>query len=85
MNPLQLISMIKQNNNPINFMQNILGSNPQFQRVMQMVDGKTPEEMKQVAMNLCEQQGIDFSQAVNQMKSMGLNIPEDSKSRCQLY
>lgn len=79
MNPLQLISMIKQNNNPINFMQNILGSNPQFQRVMQMVDGKTPEEMKQVAMNLCEQQGIDFSQAVNQMKSMGLNIPEDLK------
>lgn len=79
MNPLQLISMIKQNNNPINFMQNILGSNPQFQRVMQMVDGKTPEEMKQVAMNLCEQQGIDFSQAVNQMKSMGLNIPEDPK------
>lgn len=79
MNPLQLISMIKQNNNPINFMQNMLGSNPQFQRVMQMVDGKTPEEMKQVAMNLCEQQGIDFSQAVNQMKSMGLNIPEDSK------
>ena len=79
MNPLQLISMIKQNNNPINFMQNILGSNPQFQRVMQMVDGKTPEEMKQVAMNLCEQQGIDFLQAVNQMKSMGLNIPEDSK------
>ena len=79
MNPLQLISMIKQNNNPINFMQNIVGSNPQFQRVMQMVDGKTPEEMKQVAMNLCEQQGIDFSQAVNQMKSMGLNIPEDSK------
>lgn len=79
MNPLQLISMIKQNNNPINFMQNILGSNPQFQRVMQMVDGKTPEEMKQVAMNLCEQQGIDFSQAVNHMKSMGLNIPEDSK------
>lgn len=79
MNPLQLISMIKQNNNPINFMQNILGSNPQFKRVMQMVDGKTPEEMKQVAMNLCEQQGIDFSQAVNQMKSMGLNIPEDSK------
>lgn len=79
MNPLQLISMIKQNNNPINFMQNILGSNPQFQRVMQMVNGKTPEEMKQVAMNLCEQQGIDFSQAVNQMKSMGLNIPEDSK------
>lgn len=79
MNPLQLISMIKQNNNPINFMQNILGSNPQFQRVMQMVDGKTPEEMKQVAMNLCEQQGIDFSQAVNQMKSMGLNVPEDSK------
>lgn len=79
MNPLQLISMIKQNNNPINFMQNILGSNPQFQRVMRMVDGKTPEEMKQVAMNLCEQQGIDFSQAVNQMKSMGLNVPEDSK------
>lgn len=79
MNPLQLISMIKQNNNPINFMQNILGSNPQFQRVMQMVDGKTPEEMQQVAMNLCEQQGIDFSQAVNQMKSMGLNIPEDPK------
>ena len=79
MNPLQLISMIKQNNNPINFMQNILGSNPQFQRVMQMVDGNTPEEMKQVAMNLCEQQGIDFSQAVNQMKSIGLNVPEDSK------
>lgn len=76
-NPIQIFSMINGGGDPKQIINQMLSGNPQFQRVMQMVDGKTPKEMEQVARNLCEQRGMDFNQAVNQMRQMGLKIPKD--------
>lgn len=81
MNPIQFISMMKNASNPISFMQNTVGSTPQFQRVMKMVEGKSPEEMQQVARNICQQQGIDFSQMIGRMKSLGINVPDSSQNQ----
>lgn len=78
MNPMQIMQMLQNAQNPMSLIQNMFGSNPQFQRVMQMVDGKTPAEMEQIAKNLCAQSGVDFSSAVGNMRRMGLNIPTDS-------
>ena len=49
--------------------QNQLLSNPMFQRAQQMAQGKSPDELRQTAQNLCQNMGIDFEQAIQQFKS----------------
>ena len=46
-----------------NMMMQQLQSNPLYQRAMQMAQGKSPEQLQQVAQNLCQQKGIDINQA----------------------
>lgn len=79
MNPLQLIKAMQGGGNPAQIMQAMLGNNPMYQRVMQMVDGKSPEEIRSIASNLCQQRGIDLNDAINQMRGLGLNIPDIDK------
>ena len=43
-------------------MQQMLGNNSQFNRAMQMANGKTPQEIEIVMQNLCKEKGIDFEQ-----------------------
>lgn len=50
------------------FQQN-LQANPLFKRAQQMAEGKTPEQLQQVAQNLCQQKGIDMNQALQQFQS----------------
>ena len=87
MNPMQMMNvnnpvmqmmqmMQKAKGNPMQMIDSMMGGNPQYQRVMQMVNGKSPKEVRQVVMNLCEQQGVDFTGMVEQMKGMGINVPE---------
>lgn len=70
-NPLQLIGMLQNANNPMALMQQILGSNPQFQQVMQIVNGKTPAQLEQYVRNLAKGQNININQLANQF---GLRI-----------
>lgn len=75
-NPMSLIKMIRSgSSNPMQMMNQMLGNNPQYQRVLQMVNGKSPREVQQIAMNLCEQRGINFNEALSEMRGMGLNVP----------
>lgn len=46
----------------------MLKSNPLFQRAMQMAHGKSEEELKQIANNLCKQRGIDLNEAYKQFE-----------------
>lgn len=38
------------------------GNNPNFNRAMQMIQGKTPEQLQQTVMNLAQNQGISMQQ-----------------------
>ena len=73
-NPLQMIGMLNGKGNPQQMMSQImtqqLQSNPLFQRAQQMAQGKSPQELEQVAKNLCQQRGIDLDSAMNQFKQM---------------
>lgn len=77
MNPIQLIQMIQGVQNPMQMMQNMMGSNPQFQRAMQMAQGKSPSELKQVCKNMCTEIGVNFDDMTMRMRQMGLNVPSD--------
>ena len=43
-------------------------SNPMFLRAQEMARGKTPEQLQQIAKNLCQEKGINFDQALAQFK-----------------
>lgn len=58
MNPMMLM-----------FQQNI-GSNPLFQRAQKMSQGKSEQEIIQIAKNICKEKGIDFDSAFSTFKSM---------------
>lgn len=47
---------------------NIL-SNPLYARAQQMAEGKSPEQLQQIAKNICQEKGIDYEQAMRQFQS----------------
>lgn len=51
-------------------MQQLLNSNnPLFMRAQQMAQNKTPQEIQQIAMNLCKERGFDFQAMLQQFQS----------------
>lgn len=64
--------------NPQNLMNQMLQqyqNNPMFQRAQQMAAGKSPQEIRQIANNLCNQRGIDINDAMAQFKrQFGINM-----------
>ena len=50
----------------------MMKSNPQaYQKMQEMTSGKSEEQMKQTAMNLAQQQGVDIRQFA---KNFGITI-----------
>lgn len=46
----------------------MLKNNPLFQRAMQMAQGKSEDELRQIANNLCKQRGINIDEAYKQFE-----------------
>ena len=46
-----------------NSLMNNLASNPMFQMAMTMCKGKNPQELKQIAENVCKEKGINLEEA----------------------
>lgn len=56
--------------NPMEMMLNqMFGNNPMFQRAKQMANGKNESELKQTAINLCKQKGINIDDAYKQFQT----------------
>lgn len=58
-----------------NMIQQMVRNNPLYKRAEQMAQGKSEEELKQVAVNLCKQRGIDINAAYRQFQNFmgGIN------------
>lgn len=73
-NPFQMLmgAMGQQGNgnsrNPMQALMGQFGNNPLFSRAQQMAQGKSPQEIEQIARNLCQQKGVDFDQAKAQFQ-----------------
>lgn len=65
MNPMQVIQMIQRSNNPQQI--SLLG------QAMKMVNGKNPDEARQIAMNMARERNIDIGALANQM---GIQLPK---------
>lgn len=51
-------------------LQQMYQNNPMFKRAQQMANGKSEQELQQIAVNLCKQRGIDINQAFNQFQKI---------------
>lgn len=54
------------NNSPLNLFSN----NPLFARAQQMAEGKSPEELQQIAINICKEKGLDLEQMLKQFQTL---------------
>lgn len=71
MNPMQMIQMLKGAGNPMQLMMGLAGRDPRLAQVMQMVNGKTPEQMREIAINAARERGLDINQIARQL---GINM-----------
>lgn len=70
-NPLQIMSMLNQSQNPMFLIQQLFGNHPKYNEVMQMMQGKSPQQIEQYVRNLYQSQGQDINQTASQF---GLKI-----------
>lgn len=70
---MQAMQMMCNMQNPQQMMQGMFQNNPLFQRAQQMAQGKSEQELEQVARNLCQQRGVDFETMKQQFQGMMSN------------
>lgn len=73
MNPLQLIQMLKGGGNPHQLIMQAAQYNPALRQAMQMVNGRTPEQIRDLAYQLAQQRGIDLNQLA---QTLGVKLPK---------
>ena len=58
-----------------NMIQQMIKGNPLYKRAEKMAQGKSEDELKQVAVNLCQQRGININEAYKQFQNFmcGMN------------
>lgn len=67
MNPLMtLMQAMQSGGNPMAFVQQQAANNTQFRQLQQIVGGKSPQELRQIADNMLRQRGSSMEQ-VEQM------------------
>lgn len=74
MNPMQLMGLLNQSNNPMELIQNMAGQNPLMGRALQMGQGKSVDELKVIAKNLARQRGMDEKQFGQFLSGLGLRL-----------
>lgn len=74
MNPMQLIGMIRNGQNPQQLMMNLLeqqmGNNPIGQNLLSLAKQGKTEDIEKIVRNLAGQQGIDFDKEFTNFKQM---------------
>lgn len=71
MNPMQMLNMFKQAQNPFALMSQMCGNNAEMKGIIDVLQNKQPQEWEQYAKNMAQSRNIDLKQFLNQF---GLNI-----------
>ena len=73
MNPMQIIAMIKNGQNPqqliLSMLENQMGGTPMGNNLLQMARNGQTAEIEKFARNLFESRGMDFDKEFNSFKS----------------
>lgn len=72
-NPLfQMINMARNGGNPMQMIQQMARSNPQVNQVMQIMNGKSPDQLRKMASNMAKERGMSLEQVAQQL---GIPLP----------
>ena len=66
--------MLNNSGNPQAMLNQMAANNPTLQRAMQMVEGKSDQEIQAIVLNLARQQGISDEQLRGLMRSVGFKL-----------
>lgn len=73
MNPMQIIQAVQRGANPNQLMMQLARTNPAVRQAMQLVNGKTPDQIREMAQRRANELGVDLNQMVQQW---GIRIPK---------
>ena len=73
-NPMQLLNLLQNNANPMGLMNQMFGSNPIYQQVMQMTQGKNPNQIQQIIKNVARERGMNDQQLNQFINQFGLKF-----------
>lgn len=72
-NPVtQMMQLLQAGKNPRAILNVLAQSDPQVNQVMQMMNGKTPEQLRQIANNMAAERGTTVEDVARQL---GIQIP----------
>ena len=72
-NPLLMaVQMLNAGQNPALFIQQAATRNPRIAQAMQMMRGKSPQQIEQIARNMARERGIDINALAQQL---GVSLP----------
>ena len=71
--PIQMLGMLQKAQNPFGLLQQLSINNPKLQRVMEIMNGKSPSQLEQYVKNTAQTQGVDLNQLA---QKMGLQLPQ---------
>ena len=67
---IALVQAMQRGQNPINLMQQFAGNDPRMGQFMQMIQGKTPQEIRSVTQNVASELHVDLNQM---LRDLGIN------------
>lgn len=66
-NPMfQIMNVMRSGGNPAALLNQLAGQNPQVRQAMQMMRGKSPAELQQMAQNMARERNLDLNQLLQQ-------------------
>lgn len=68
----QMVRMFASASDPMAFLKQNFGNNPQFNTLVNLLEGKTPEQKEQVMRNYLTEQGINPDLIINTARQFGL-------------
>ena len=69
MNPLmKLVQMIRSGGKPENMLRQMAQQNPMVAQAMKMVEGKSPQQINQIAANMARERGVDINALTQQIR-----------------
>lgn len=69
----QIMQAVQNGANPNQITQRLIQENPAVQQAAQMMNGKTPEQIRNMAYSIAQQRGVDLNRLAQQM---GIKIPK---------
>ena len=67
----QIFAAFRRGGNPVQLMQQMAGGSPQIAQALQIINGKSPQQLQQIATNMARERGLDVSQI---MQGLGLGL-----------